>query len=553
MDVLKSQLARIQQQLGQLSASQKMLAMSLVVIMMMTLLWWGNFAASSELESLLPQSLAPDEITTIRTHLENNNVKYQLVGDRIHVPAGQKFKLLAELGYAGALPKDIKNGFEEMISKSGPFDSTTKQDRMWNVARQTYITQILRNFPSVRHAAVIIDPSFQRGFGASTPTATVHLSLKSGEMGNAHMANSAAILVSGAVANLPPHRVRVLIDGFAFNIRNSEDPQAGGGAAGEDWLAFLQKAEQYYKRKVDDHFSIWMEGVVCTVSVEPNLKKIEKTIHEVDPKNVLQKEVSSETLTEESNANQNAAIEPGLASNAPLAIGDPGANGGSDTTSTTSDKNKSAYTVDFGRIDIRTLDPGGDTRVTGASVLLPRSHFLRTYRKNKGMSDEQQPDETVLEAFIAQELMRLKPAVQRCLNGASAEVVHVDAYTDLMPLASAVPQVAAAPMTLLVTTHVKEIALGALALASLFMVSSMVRKGSTLPVAAKYYPATKPSQLAPPEEVAGEVRESGPLLDGMELDEDSVKAQQMLNQVSHLVDENPDAAATLVNRWLNRS
>ena len=40
---------------------------------------------------------------------------------------------------------------------------------------------------------------------------------------------------------------------------------------------------------------------------------------------------------------------------------------------------------------------------------------------------------------------------------------------------------------------------------------------------------------------------------GMELDEDSVKAQQMLNQVSNLVAENPDAAANLVKRWLNRS
>ena len=43
------------------------------------------------------------------------------------------------------------------------------------------------------------------------------------------------------------------------------------------------------------------------------------------------------------------------------------------------------------------------------------------------------------------------------------------------------------------------------------------------------------------------------MLDGMELDEDAVRAQQMLEQVSTLVEENPDAAATLVKRWLNRS
>ena len=43
------------------------------------------------------------------------------------------------------------------------------------------------------------------------------------------------------------------------------------------------------------------------------------------------------------------------------------------------------------------------------------------------------------------------------------------------------------------------------------------------------------------------------MLDGMEVDEDSVKAQHMLSQVSQMVDENPDAAASLVKRWLNRS
>jgi len=47
--------------------------------------------------------------------------------------------------------------------------------------------------------------------------------------------------------------------------------------------------------------------------------------------------------------------------------------------------------------------------------------------------------------------------------------------------------------------------------------------------------------------------EGDPLLDGMELDEESAKAQQMLNQVSALVEENPDAAANLVKRWMNRS
>jgi flagellar biosynthesis/type III secretory pathway M-ring protein FliF/YscJ len=555
MDVLKSQLARIQQQLGQLSASQRMLAMALVVIMVMTLLWWSSFAARSEMEALLPQSLTVDELTAIRAHLENSGAKFEVVNDRVLVPSTQKMKLLGELSYAGALPENMKNAFEEMITKGNPFQSTSMQDRMYNVARQTYLAQVLGQWPPVRHAAVIIDGTNQpKSFKPTEPSATVSLTLKSGEKPSQRMAEAAAALVSGSVVNLSRHKVSVLINMQSFNVRDREDPDLSGGVAGEEWLGIQQKAEQYYKRKIDEYFAVWVEGVISTVSVDPNFKRTEQTVHAVDPKNVLQKEVTSEQVTEESNSTQNGAAEPGLASNAPLAIADAPAGAG-DATSTTNDKSKTDFVVDYGKTSTHSTDPGGNARVTGASVLLPRSHFVRTYRKNKGMSDDQQPDETVLEAFIAQELVKLKPAVQRCLNGASPEIVHVESYTDLLPLASAgSPQVAsAAPMMLLVAGHAKEIALGALAIVSLFMVSSMVKKGSASPIAAAYAGSVKNSALAPPDEVAGEVRESGPLLDGMELDEDSVKAQQMLNQVANLVEENPDAAATLVKRWLNRS
>ena len=111
----------------------------------------------------------------------------------------------------------------------------------------------------------------------------------------------------------------------------------------------------------------------------------------------------------------------------------------------------------------------------------------------------------------------------------------------------------------MLTDHAKEIALGALALVSLFMVSNMVKKGSPTPapmmatVGGIGMAPRSPSPLPGREEAVGEAMEGDPLLDGMELDEDSAKAQQMLNQVSALVEENPDAAANLVKRWMNRS
>ena len=106
-----------------------------------------------------------------------------------------------------------------------------------------------------------------------------------------------------------------------------------------------------------------------------------------------------------------------------------------------------------------------------------------------------------------------------------------------------------------IRSYGREIALGSLAVVSLFMVSMMVRKGGPVAVAV---PAGIGGMMPMPvldasEALAGEVSEGKSMLDAMELDEDAVRAQQMLDQVSSMVEENPDAAAGLVKRWLNRA
>jgi flagellar biosynthesis/type III secretory pathway M-ring protein FliF/YscJ len=97
--------------------------------------------------------------------------------------------------------------------------------------------------------------------------------------------------------------------------------------------------------------------------------------------------------------------------------------------------------------------------------------------------------------------------------------------------------------------------LGGLAVVSLFMVSMMVRRGA--PATAALAGATSPQVPMPvldaSEQLAGEVSEGKSMLDAMELDEDAVRAQQMVDQVAAMVEDNPDAAAGLVKRWMSRT
>lgn len=109
-------------------------------------------------------------------------------------------------------------------------------------------------------------------------------------------------------------------------------------------------------------------------------------------------------------------------------------------------------------------------------------------------------------------------------------------------------------MTLAVGGHLKEIILGGMALMSLFMVSMMVRKGTPATITLPPAPAASAGSpvLSSGESLVGEAIAGGTTLDGMELDDEAVRAQQVLDQVSTLITENPDAAANLVKRWLNR-
>jgi flagellar biosynthesis/type III secretory pathway M-ring protein FliF/YscJ len=93
-----------------------------------------------------------------------------------------------------------------------------------------------------------------------------------------------------------------------------------------------------------------------------------------------------------------------------------------------------------------------------------------------------------------------------------------------------------------------------LAVISLFMVSMMVRKGAPPPAMAPLPPEpSEPRDISASEHIVGNVGEGNAALDGMELDEDAVKAQQMLDQVQQMVQTNPEGAAGLVKRWLNRT
>lgn len=557
MDVVKNQLARIQQQLSGLTASQKMLTAALVAIMVMTLFYWGGHAGTAEMAPVLDQALSETEIGGITRKLKALGIPARVDGDRVVVPSDRVLEAVAELAYENLLPVDSETGFDQMVAQLSPWASASERDALENRGKEITCAQIIRLFPGVQLAQVMIDPADKRHIGKASiePSASVNITVRAGETAR-KVAEAAASVVSGAQADLDPARINVVVNGQPVRLQAAAD--AGGLDSGEEQFERRIRYQQSFEASIVAVLPV--PDLRVAVSVRLNNDIVEMKEQKVDRENSFANplsEESEETETEDADP----ALEPGAVSNlgagtanGPLDLPSEAGNGGGRRKSASS-KSKTQYQNAHSYVQTHTQKGRGDATVISASVRVPRSYFLTVFKQR---FPDKPADDAAVE-LLAQERMKEMEAAVRASTGmdekAPVSVAHFDDIIPLAPLAP--PQAATASIPLVLGSHSKEIALGGLALVSLFMVSMFVRRSAptVLPAAAGGAGGTGdggPRQLATGEALAGEAGDGKATLDGMELDEEAVRTQQMLDQVSTLVSDNPDAAASLVKRWLNR-
>jgi flagellar M-ring protein FliF len=547
MNFVKAQLARIQQQLGGLSASQKMLTATLVAIMLGTLLWWAKYAGDPVMKPVLDQAMSKDEIATIEHALEARGITTVIQGDRVLVPSDRLTEALAELSYSQSLPTDTTTGFDDIVKQMSPWDTSSKQEKMWMEAKQRTLAQIIRHWKGVRFATVMIDTPDHRSFTEQTEaTATVNISTN-GATGP-KVAQAAANLVAGATSGLKRSKVAVIVDSLPVTIPDKDnDTFIGNGE-----LIEVRKAhEKEYEDKIRRQLSYISTGpVMVSVTVNVDTKTMQEEKHTPDAKAVVSSPTKTSEQHDETTAPSQGSGDPGVAPNTGIAL-NPSASGGNSNTSGTE---TNEFHVDSGYTNTVIKAPAGDPTVVGAAINVPRSYFVEIYKK-QNPNAKGDPDDAVLQPIMTAGLQTIRDTVKRCTGLSADEAISVAAYTEVAPmLAMATEEKTTTSVAVgSVTDHAKEIAVGVLAVVSLFMVSSMARKSVPAPVITIPEAPKEPENLMAGDEVAGEVGSGENTLDAMELDEDSVKTQQMLDQVSTMVEENPEAAANLVKRWLNRT
>ena len=546
METLKQLLTRIQQQLSLMTRSQQVAIGLCAVIIMGSLLWLTQWSTKTELEPLLDQPMSVQEMADVVASLDAAGVEYEERGDRVYVRPEERRKLQGQLLSQGALPQDTSLGFENLLKEQSPFQPESVNKRNFIIALQNELAAVIVSDPNVASATVFINDSAQRKIGAMRniePTASVRVATIRGKQLDQGAVQAVADLVSGAVAALQPHNVNVIVNGRPRSIPSPEDEISFG------LLDETKKREKHLQEKIYAQLS-YIPGVKVAVTAE-----LETTRRHVETRDYTQPELKMSKTTDEKSSSNAAGGEAGVNPNTGTAL-DSSGSGQSTSKEDTTEEN---YPPALALIETQDHMPFTVKGVT-ASVNIPRSYFASVYKAQNG--DAAEPADADLKTLIEIEQLRVRAHVKKVLGTDSDDAVQVDWFPDLAPdtpgsfagpEAYALGPVEEEQGTVAkVAGYAPQFGMMGLALASLIMMVMLARKsGRAVPhlPTPEFKSSEEHEELTRPLENAS-LTEG--FLVGQEVDEESLRVSQLREQVSKLVDDDPEGTADLIRRWVEQ-
>lgn len=569
MERLKQAWGTIAEQLGKLSPSQKVLIGSLAIILLMALFLVSQYAAAPKMVPLVTGGTGEDQ-QRIAEFLEGRGVPYQTKDGRIVVAAERHYAVLAQLQQASALPADKKLLFPSLFDGQSWMRSRGELDQRYTIALGNELAQIIRHFPGVSDAAVMISVADQRaglGSAARRPTAQVTVFTRTGTAIDQPTVDALADLVAGSVAGIEAGDVKI-VDGT--NRRRYRAGSVGDFYA-STYLEQAAKVEERIQSKITEHLAPFIPNVIVSVNAIIDASRKESKTDSVLPKGegtqalTLRESITTSSTTDSTTG----AAEPGAASNVQMDISR-GGTGGKSTTS--SETVETEYENLPGRKTVVQLDAQGKPLKINVSVAVPRDYVEAILARSSaaGAPSAVPTDDEVRSAWDAERLRiegMVRPLIEteagslaQSAAGAAAAAGNLVVTMIPVALASAGPGGGAGGTSaggllggssLLSSTLAKQIALGGLAAVALGLMLLMVKKAGkpmVLPTAEELVGV--PPALEPGSDLIGEAVEGETAMLGIEVDDNELKTSKMLEQVAELVKTNPTSAASVFSKWL---
>lgn len=549
MESLKRIAAQIAAGLRGMTWSQKAAIVLCAGLVVCTVVWMAQWSSSRVYEPLTSRTLTDDELTLVQTKLEEWHVDYRMDGDRILLPPNTRHDISARLMEAEVVPASLTLGFDDLMANESPWLSESEKERRWNLALSNELASTISRMAGVRKARVFIDNRSKRRFGSPSiePSAVVSIWPGPGFEFDTKRIHMFASFVSGAVAGLNIDRVRV-IDESRGRSYTAHDPDAN--MAG-DLLAIRRSEEDHFIKKIHDRLS-YIPGVLVQVFAEQETDEMQIQSTKLD------KPVISKSSTETSDTTRRAeSTGPGVAPNTSVAL----RGGGTDERAVTESTDEEFNGERSKEIKSVTSTKGVIKRLT-ATIGVPRSWLVRTFKRLKGRNDE--PSEQELAQFEQTEFQNINQAVSKIINAEDESQVAVSSFPDdaLVAMSAASVEAASPTFATYASRYGAQAGLAVLALLSLGMMLRVVRKTPTGPTIPPHLLDTHEREheeelphrariISDTAQPLGDALSIDSMLEGHELDEHAVKTQQIAKQVADLVEKSPDSVSDLVRHWIS--
>lgn len=560
--------------LGQLTATQKLLIGSLVIIALMALFVVSQYAGTRRWVELLPGAAPADQQKSV-AFLETANIAYTQQAGKVMVRPEDRRTAIAALGEAGKLPSDTSLLFQNILEKQSWQMSRQQNEQLYTIALQNELSRVISDFKGIDSATVILDIPEPAGLGSVVrkPTASATIFTDAGRPLEQGTVDAIAQLLVGARAGLEIERVRV-IDGSNGRQRRATSES---DVLATTYLEHATRIEQLTAEKLRELLGS-IPGAIVAVTAQVDVTRVRSTVSKNLPLSEGSLSLPRRESTSKQTETQGQAAEPGVRSNQTMDI-NRGSGGGQRLEES---QEETEFENHVGSRIEEISDPRGMPTMLAASVAIPRGYIVALLKSAKPAADAAggaaagpanavaEPTEPEVDAAFAREKTRiedlLKPHVKtRGVDGAQTEgIVSVSMMPTDMPEGAARAGFlgglgggsASADATGFLTTAmsgsiIDKVVLGALAVIALGLMLSMVKKAAKrveLPTAEEL--VGLPPQLESKSDLIGEAGESDSAMTGIEVGDDEVKIQKMLEQVKDYVGTSPDSAARIVNGWL---
>ncbi len=561
MEQIRRALANIQQSMGRLNATHKMLFGSLAVIAAMTLFLVSQYAAKPTMVDFM--SMESD--TGALRALQAAGIDAKLVDGKVMVPKGSEHVALGLLGEAGLLPGNTEILFNNLI-QSQDWKASREQHRQQAViALQNELGRVIGQFRGVRRATVILDIPEPMGLGRAVrePSASVSVESVGGNGLPQQTVDAIAGLVAGSRAGLAASRVMVIDATTGRQHQVSDEDAVSVGR----YLEHQVQVERHIQREIE-RLLAHIPGVVVSVNAVVDVTRVASTRQQFLPEKQGTVAVARRRQSTDDTVSQaSRAAEPGTRSFATADINLGGNASGTSSSKTTED---SEFTVQVGSETTSVVDPRGMPTRLSASVVIPQGFVEALVRQARPEDKAREPVAFAeAEEFFTNLAPVLKRSILTRLRTVGADGQERDGEVELAMAPMPTGTVAGFSQAGLFGSSagvlgggtgrvfsasgmVEVIVLGTLGLVSVVMMFGMVRRAgrkSELPSAEELVGV--PPALEVAGDLVGEADESDAAMAGIEISEDEMKIQKMRELVGELISTNPEAAASLVSRWIS--